>query len=89
MYCHDLNDCYDQIRGYSEGNCTGYPLIVNTENYTDLQEILNRLNADQNNKCIFVSKHLFSNGLPDVQKVMSLMSKVENCVVEINIEPAR
>ena len=81
MYCHDLNDCYDQIRGYSEGNCTGYPLIVNTENYTDLQEILNRLNADQNNKCIFVSKHLFSNGLPDVQKVMSLMSKEENCVV--------
>ena len=81
MYCHDLNDCYDQIRGYSEGNCTGYPLIVNTENYTDLQEILNRLNADRNNKCIFVSKHLFSNGLPDVQKVMSLMSKEENCVV--------
>ena len=81
MYCHDLNDCYDQIRCYSEGNCTGYPLIVNTENYTDLQEILHRLNADQNNKCIFVSQHLFSNGLPDIQKVMSLMSKEDNCVV--------
>jgi len=69
MYCKSLSECFEQISAYADREGTGYPLIVDAENYNDFQEILHRLNADGSKQCIYVSEHTFGNGLPDIQEV--------------------
>ena len=67
MVCHDLEKCFDQIGAYLEGTITGFPLLVNTENFHDYQEVLYRQKADNRVTFVAVSDHTFSNGLPDFQ----------------------
>lgn len=74
MYCRSLDHCFEQIRAYANGKKTGYPLVVNTENYHDFQEILHRLEADSSKQCVYVSGHTYENGLPDIQKVKEIIS---------------
>ena len=40
MHCQSLNECFEHISAYADGKGTGYPLIVNTDNYHDYQEII-------------------------------------------------
>ena len=70
MHCQSLKECFEQIGAYADGTCTSYPLIVNVENFSEYQEILSRLSADETKRCIRVSEHTFYNGLPDVQEVL-------------------
>lgn len=67
MYCIDVNECFQEINAYSAGEASGYPLLVNVENYSDFQLILQRLEADSNKRCIFVSEHMHKNGLPMIE----------------------
>lgn len=74
MYCKSLSECFEQIRAYADGSGTGYPLIVDAENYNDFQDILHRLNADESKQCVYVSEHTFGNGLPNIQEVKNQIS---------------
>ena len=71
MRCADANECFEQIRAYFSGKKTGHFLIVNTENYDIYQEILQRLQADNSKKCIYVSTCCLPVGLPDVDAAVS------------------
>ena len=84
MYCKSLSDCFEQISAYADREGTGYPLIVDAENYNDFQKILHRLNADGSKQCIYVSEHTFTNGLPNIQEVKDLISG-NGCYVVIGI----
>lgn len=84
MYCSSLTDCFDEIRAYADGEKTGYPLIVNTENYNDLQEILNRLQADESKQFVFASNHTLPNELPNIQEVLNVMSGT-GCYIVVGI----
>lgn len=70
MYCKNVNECFQEINAYSTGDSIGYPLLVNVENYNDFQMILQRLEADTNKQCIFVSEHTHKNGLPMIEDVL-------------------
>lgn len=65
MVCANINECFEQIDAYYTGERTGYLLLVNTENYDAYQEILQRLQADSSNHCVYVSNFMHPNGLPD------------------------
>ncbi len=67
MYCGDVKQCLDEMGEYSRRGEAGYPLIVNTDNYDDFQEIRNRLEADGARQCVYVSEYTLANGLPDIE----------------------
>lgn len=67
MYCKDVKECLEQVSAYVGREGTGFPLLVNTENYDDFQNIHSRLKLDGSKKCVYVSEHVFQNGLPDFE----------------------
>lgn len=69
MYCEDVNECFQEINAYCGGNRGGYPLIINVENFNDFHSICQRLEADTNTQCIFVSQYTQKNGLPRTDEV--------------------
>lgn len=71
MYCTNTDECFEQVSAYFDGDKTSHFLLVNTENYDVYQEILQRLQADSSKKCVYVSKNLYPNGLPDVDSAIS------------------
>lgn len=64
MYCQAVTECFEEINAYCTGDSFGYPFLVNVENFTDFQTILQRLEADSRKQCIFVSQLMRKNGLP-------------------------
>ena len=81
MYCHSLAECFEQISAYAEGGCNGFPLIVNTESFTDFNTIELRMHADNSKNCIYVSKNTRENGVPDIQTIKEKLSKTGTHVV--------
>ena len=81
MRCQNLTECFEHIRAYADGEGTGYPLIVNTDNFHDYQEIMQRFKADETKQCIYVSEHTFGNGLPNIQEVLNIIKGDGNYVV--------
>lgn len=81
MYCNDVNECFREINAYSTGEPIGSPLLVNVENYSDFQSILQRLEADTNKKCIFVSEHTHKNGLPMIEDVFDYIKQAGEYVL--------
>ncbi len=75
MRCQGLEDCFAQIGAYAGGAGTGYPLIVNVENFTDYQGIMGRLGADGTKQCIRISEHTFPNGWPNIPLVYEMISR--------------
>lgn len=73
MHCKSLVECFEGISAYANGAGTGYPLIVNAENFSDYQEIMHRLSADETKQCIYVSDHTFGNGLPNIHEVLEII----------------
>lgn len=70
MFCANIEDCFEQIGEYYNGHKSGQFLLVNTENYDIYQEILQRFQADNSKKCIYVSEYCYPNGLPDVDSTL-------------------
>ena len=80
MYCKSLDECYEQINAYFDSRRTGLPLIVDTDNFDDYQEILQRLNADGSKQFIYASEHTYDNGIPDIQIIKEIISGVGSYV---------
>lgn len=55
MKCSNLDECFRNIEEYCKHPANGIPLLVNTENDRDLQQIISRMKADPNKICYFVS----------------------------------
>lgn len=81
MRCENLTECREQIRAYAEGASTGYPLIVDAQNFHDYQEIMNWFSAEGSKQFVFVSHHTFANGLPNVPELLQSISEEGNYVV--------
>lgn len=64
------DECFEQISGYFNGECTGFFLLVNTDSYDTFQEILQRLQADSSKRCVYVSDYCYQNGLPDTDSAV-------------------
>lgn len=75
MHCFSVDECFEQISAYCNGDSTGYPLLVNTDSFDVLQSVVSRLAADKGKQCIYVSQNTQRNGLPDVTRVYPLISK--------------
>lgn len=71
MYCKTANECFQEINAYCAGKPLGYPILVNTENFDDFQIILQRLEADSNKQCIYVSQYIQKNGLPIIDDAIA------------------
>ena len=80
MYCQSITECFEHISAYAAGGLTGFPLLINVENFKDYQEITHRLSADESKQCIYVSEHTFANGLPNIQEVTEALSGEGNNV---------
>lgn len=80
MHCQSLTECFEDISAYAGTEGTGFPLIVNTENFHDYQQIMERLSADKSKQCIYISEHTYENGLPNIQEVLEII-KGEGCFV--------
>ena len=80
MYCHSLDGCLEQVKAYIEAKSIGYPLIVNTENFRDYQQLMDRFEVDSTKQCIYVSDHTLDNGLPDIPEVLEII-KGSGCFV--------
>lgn len=75
MYCENVNECFQEINAYCSASSLGQTLIINTENYDDFQEIVQRLEADSNKQCIFVSRFTQKNGLPVIEDAVGNAAK--------------
>ena len=74
MFCNDVNECFEQISAYFNGECTGFFMLVNTENCDIFQEILQRFQVDSSKKCVYISDFCHQNGLPDVDSAVKAAS---------------
>ena len=66
MRCKNVDECFEKISGYFNSEKTGKFFVVNAENYDTYHDILERLQADGGKKCVYVSKNLFPNNLPNI-----------------------
>ncbi len=87
MQCQSLNDCFGQIKSYTDRDATGYPLLVHTENFDDTREIVQRLEADTAKTCVRVSEHTLGNGLPNLQAITQIVRQ-EGSYVLIGLSQA-
>ena len=87
MICSNTNECLEQINAYFNSEKTGYFLIVNSEDYDMYKQVLQRLEADTSLKSVYVSKHCYENGLPDVDSAISKVSGSDNYTL-IGVSPA-
>ena len=87
MRCTDIDKCFEQISDYFAGENTGNFFLVNTENYDVYHKILERLQADNSKKCIYVSENCLPNGLPDVDSSISKTVDVGSHIL-IGLSPA-
>ena len=55
MYCDSIEEGFKQISAYFKGKCTGYTLVIDTENIKVYSEIIQRLEADKSKNCSYVS----------------------------------
>lgn len=69
---------FKQIGAYFDGETTGYPFLVNTEDMDIYAEIVQRLEADTTKRCVYVSDNCHKNGLPNMEKCVSEISGCEN-----------
>lgn len=81
MHCQSLIECFEEISAYIDRKEIGFPLIVNTENFLNYQEIMQRLTADETKQCVYVSDHTSEIGIPDILEVLTLVKGEGNYVV--------
>lgn len=81
MDCKDVLSCFTEINAYCVGESTGYPLLVNTENYDIYQDILGRIQADSSKKCIYISEYCRNDELPDLYEICRKETKKGNHVL--------
>lgn len=75
MICKDIQSCFSEISAYCAGKPTGKVLIVNSENYTLLQDIRAKLEVDSSKNCVFVSQRSSENELPKIDDILEEVSK--------------
>lgn len=66
MECSNLEECFKNIEDYCKHPANGIPLLVNTENDGDLQQIISRMKADPNKICRYVSSTCKENSFPQL-----------------------
>lgn len=71
MRCSSMDECFNEIDAYFNGEKTGHFLLVNAENYDSYQEIRQRLENDRSKTCIYLSQNCLPNGLPDTDEAIS------------------
>lgn len=81
MYCDSIDESFQQISLYFKGQCTGYPLVLDTENIELYSEIIQRLEADKSKDCRYVSDSCRKNGLPNIEACISDISGAGNYVL--------
>lgn len=81
MYYTNVKDSFDDITSYFTCEKTGHFLIINSDNYDVLQEVLQRLQADSNINCIYVSDFCYPNGLPDIDQAVSFGISCDNVAI--------
>lgn len=81
MDCKDVLSCFGEINAYCRGESTGYPLLVNTENYDIYQDILGQIQADSSKKCVYISEYCRKDELPDLYEICRKETKKENHVL--------
>ena len=85
MRCKDIDECFEKISGYFNSEKTGKFFIVNTENYNVYHDILERLQADSGKICVYVSKNLYPNKLPDVDSaIMKVVGNGSNVIIGLS-----
>lgn len=81
MYCDSIEEGFKQISAYFKGKCTGYALVIDTENIKVYSEIIQRLVADKSKNCSYVSDSCRKNGLPNIEECISDISRVGDYVL--------
>lgn len=71
MLCANIEECFGEVGAYFDGEKTGHFLIVNAENYDAFQQITQRLQADTEIACVYISENCNPNGFPDVETAIS------------------
>lgn len=75
MHCNTANECFQEINAYCTAAPSGYPLLVNAENYDDFQTILQRMEVDSSKQCVFVSSFSQPDGFPLVEDAIEMIRK--------------
>lgn len=70
MRCATVEDCLKQISDYCNGKPTGFPLIINAENYQDYVDILNRMETDVAKIRIYMSSACEKDSLPMSENIL-------------------
>ena len=87
MHCRNLTNCLEEIRSYMEGDITGYPLLVNTQNYRDYHALLQRMEQDVTLEKVFVSALCNDHGLPLLEDACTIAFS-HGCHVLVGISQA-
>ena len=69
-----LNDRFNQLSAYFDGEKSGNFFVVNVENFDAHHAVLQRLQADDGKRLVFVSDNLSRNGLPDINAAIKKAS---------------
>lgn len=88
MFCKNIDSCLNEIRSYLQGSNIGKCLVINSENYNELQDIRRRLEADQTIKCFYISKYCDLSSFPDIDKAIHHISIYSGKSVLIGLSQA-
>ncbi|SHK77972.1 hypothetical protein SAMN05216582_11737 [Selenomonas ruminantium] len=64
----DVAECINEVASYCNNVSTGFPLIVDTEDYDLFHELISRLRIDVAKKFIYVSNYCKDGSIPDVER---------------------
>lgn len=85
MRCQNVDESFEKISAYFNSEKTGKFFIVNAENYDVYHDILKRLQADGGKKCVYVSKNLFPNNLPDIDSaIMKVVGNGSYVLIDVS-----
>ncbi|MFR0871996.1 MAG: hypothetical protein ACLSG5_11785 [Oscillospiraceae bacterium] len=53
MICNDVSECFEQISAYFSGDCTGFFLLVDTEDYDTFRRYSSACRRTEQEACMF------------------------------------
>ncbi|MBR3623217.1 MAG: hypothetical protein IKN43_07730, partial [Selenomonadaceae bacterium] len=81
MECQTLSKCLEEIRAYIDGNMTGFPLLINTQNYEDFNKLRESLESDVTMEKLYVSDMTPEGELPDLGGIYGRDFKKRVCAL--------
>lgn len=80
MLCSSIEKCHEEIAAYFDSEVSGYPLLVNIDDYKLYQLEISKIKADSSKSIIRLSDYGNGDSFPNHEKAIREITDKDNCV---------